>query len=147
MKTFLTFFVLLFSSSVVAKDDLVGTSIVCGKILEDQKYKIQGYEFLKDNNFGYHEFVDGGKFWNVPLGELIYKTDLLYIYIHNVDNLDSIWLQISRKTLDTYIPDEDYPILVFKGDNCIIYKNEKIGINLIKMQKMLIDEIQKDNKL
>ena len=80
MKTLLILFVLFFSSSLLAEDDLSDISIVCGEVIEDQKYQIQGYEFLKDNNFVYHEFV-GGKFWNLPLGELIYKTDLLYIYI------------------------------------------------------------------
>jgi len=142
---------------VVAKDDLVGTSIVCGEILEDQKYVIFGLEFEKDNEISFYDQT--GHFFNDKENRigLLYKTDLLFIKIYYhweydgqeitspLEN-DDIYpvFHIDRKTINFINPEKKE---IIKGDNCIVYRNETIGLNLIKMQKKLIDEITKDNKL
>ena len=146
MKTLLTLFVLLFSSSVVAGDDLSGKSIVCGKIVEDPelikreiRYYVFGYDFLKNNIVKLYDH--NGVFTNDPEGSTVdftYKTNLVSIFIEGSKSY------IDRKTID-FINAEGEKI--FSGEDCIIYSNETIGLNLIKMEQKLITEITKDNKL
>ena len=145
MKTFLTLFVLFFSSSVVAGDDLSGKSIVCGIIVEDSelikreiRYYVFGYDFLKNNIVKLYDH--NGVFTNDPGSTLdfTYKTNLVSIFIEGSPGY------IDRKTID-HISDKGEKII--SGEDCIIYTNETIGFNLIKMEQKLITEITKDNKL
>ena len=56
------------------------------------------------------------------------------------------FLQIDRETLNVTIHDEavddEY---LFNGENCLVYNNETIRTNMIKMKQKLIDERSKDN--
>jgi len=148
MKILLALFVLLFSSLVVAEDDLNGTSIVCGKIVkadehpEMNKYGIEyfvlGFDFLKNNIVKLYD--NNGIILGEPDGstfDFTYRINLVSIFIEK-------WLFIDRKTID-FINAEGEKM--WSGEDCIIYKDEKIDMNLIKMEKKLINEITKDNKL
>ena len=153
MKTFLTFFVLLFSSSLFAEeklddasDKLDGTSIVCGTIENDKTFKIFGIEFLTDNKVRIHVYFPISNDFRLSSdfmpNNLIYKTtfDLIDIYdkIHH--------LQINRKTLDIKSGEYKNKFTSFvSGENCMIIKNKTIGFYLLKMHQKLVNELKKDN--
>ena len=164
MKTLLTLFVLLFSSSVVAGDDLSGKSIVCGiKLLdlckmfktEDKCLDVPNVEFIMPIEFknkdqaSYYDYM--GFFFNqleedneVPL---FYHTDLQSIMVYSdkrdKDDMPHL-LRIDRKSLNFIFYGGEYPI----GNSCIVYDNyEDIHNNILKMKNKIIAEITKDNKL
>ena len=55
MKTFLTFFILLFSSSVVADDDLSLKRLVCGYINDSDIIEINSWLFVTDNHWDFEK--------------------------------------------------------------------------------------------
>jgi len=145
MKKALIILVLFFSSALIAKDDdLNGKSIICGYIEENQKIFILGFEFLENNKVEmYNELNSVSEALNTSL---FYETSFSLIKIHN-DN-EPGFLQIDRKTLNITGHEKTGDVEDFiNGENCLVYNNEKIGLNMIKLKQKLIVEIKKGNKI
>lgn len=165
MKTLLTLFVLFFSYSAVASDDLSGKSIVCGATLEylcdklgnnskcldtdnPNQEMIMAIEFKNKDQASYYDYK-GMVFAMHPSNiemKLFYKTDLESIII-NFEKLDkdsNYILKIDRKSLNYIINDtEEYEIPI--GDSCIIYENyEDINNNIIKMKNKILTDVHLD---
>ena len=170
LKTLLTIFVLLFSSSVVANDDLSGKSIVCGTTLEylcnvfgnqgecpdsPSQEVIMAIEFKNKHQASYYDYK--GIFFNMPEENievpLFYKTDLqsIMVYFDKLDKDAQYIYKIDRKSLnfifgENYYEGGSYELTI--GDSCIIYENyENIKKNIIKMKNKIIAEITKENKI
>jgi len=170
MKTLLTLFVLFFSSSVVARDDLSGKSIVCGmtsdylcelNLEDDCPFKsnqeiIIAIEFRNKSQASWYDY--DGTFYNQPEDNpevpLFYKTDLQSIWFYSeeesINNISDSFFKIDRKSLNFhYSNGEDSETTVIDiGEQCVIYDNyEDINESIIKMKDKIIAEITKDNKL
>tara|TARA_B100000575_G_C22819182_1_gene481976 strand:- start:89 stop:598 length:510 start_codon:yes stop_codon:yes gene_type:complete len=169
MKIILTLFVLLFSSSVVASDDLSGKSIVCGMTSdylcelnseEDCPFKsnqeiIIAIEFKNNNQASWYDY--DGIFFNQPKDNpevpLFYKTDLQSIWFYSekesINNISDSLFAIDRKSLIFYyVYDDDSETVIDIGEQCVIYDNyEDINESIIKMKDKIIAEITKDNKI
>ena len=166
MKILLTIFVLFFSSSVLAGDDLSGKSIVCGVTLEylcnkfensgecpdtPNQEVIMAIEFKNNDQASYYDY--DGLFFNMPKENievpLFYKTDLqsIMIYQSKTDKDAKYIFKIDRKSLNFRIAEEggtELPI----GNSCLVYNNyEDINKSIIKMKNKIIAELTKDNKL
>ena len=145
MKILLTFFVLLFSSSVYADDSLDGKSIICGYIEKDQNIILLGIEFLEDNKV---------EMYNRDLNSLSEEFNTSFFYqtsfslIKIINENEPGFLQIDRKTLNITIHQETVDAEgLFNGENCLVYNNETIGMNMTKIKQKLINEIKKGNKI
>ena len=166
MKTLLTLFVLFFSSSVFANEDLSGKSIVCGTTLEylcnvfgnkgdcpdsPNREVIMAVEFTNKDQALYYDYK--GTFFNSKKNIIeypfFYKTNLESIMLyHDITDQDAkYFLKINRTTLDSKFAEEDgYDLPI--GKSCLVYKNyEDINDNILKMRDKIIAEITKDNKL
>ncbi len=96
MKTFLTFFVLLFSSSVVAGDDLTGKKILCIRIVD--VVRIMSLEFVDKNLVEYSFYTSRTNntykaLWN-------YNADQINVKIFDPDDLNNYAYIIDRKNLE-----------------------------------------------
>ena len=127
MKTLLTLFVLLFSSSVVAGDDLTGKKIICGFFDDDsQIVKMNAWDFISDDRVLFYP-----KMW-----EYNYEAGPTSIFIY-YDNKNAIRNKISRKNLEVththYTAGSEQQIL-YKSEECKIseVKDTAEGISLFK---------------
>ena len=106
MKTFLTLFVLLFSSSVLADDisdfEIEGMSLGDSLLdyFSEQKIKNNIKDYIKDKKFSFFEIYDPSLFKNYESLQVSYKTgDIDYtIYgisgaIFYIDNIDECYLK------------------------------------------------------
>ena len=126
MKILLTFFILFFSSSVIASDDLSGKKIVCFKESpsDDTVYLI-GFDFK--NRSSVYVYIETN---NDPLKvrNMSYKTSASKIEIE--------WIEISRKTLEVnnnYGSD-------FSGNQCSL-----VSENITGLFSKYLNKYKKDN--
>ena len=155
MKILLTLFVLLFSSSVVAGDDLSKKSIICGKINENKILVIQGYDFISNVNaeiYFYDNLDDKVKI--VPDNDFKYETNLSQIKIirfldKSKKHLSKKYTVIDRETLQVSWYDGTEISILYKGNsnNCKVRRYENIIDNLNEIKKELIQELTKNNKI
>lgn len=132
MKIPLTLFVLFFSSSVIASDDLSGKKIVCyKKVSSSDTVYLTGFDFK--NKADVHVYNETN---NEPLkvGISSYKTSTSMIIIEFVTNV--ALYKISRKTLEV---DSDFQIN-FSGNQCSLVSSDIKGIFLEYLR-----EYKKDN--
>ena len=151
MKILLTLFVLFFSSSVVAGDDLSGKSIICGEIDDNKKIQVFGVGFLKNykvkmivETVDESETLDSDN--SSERENLYYETShsLIKILIKNKSN----FIHINRTSLNVIFYNElKETTLEISGENCLVYNEETVDINFKKIKQKLITEITKDNKL
>ena len=148
MKTLLTLFVLLFSSSVAAKNTLVGVSYLCA-FEEHNKYNIIGFGFLENNRIrGVQGDINAGITLNsgdIPKRIIEYETSPISIKIF-VKN-ESEFIKINRKSLELSFHKNSKDLGSISGSNCEIYKIGNIETNFEKLKEKLITELSKDNKL
>ena len=148
MKTLLTLFVLLFSSSVVAKNTLVGVSFLCS-FEEHGKYNILGFGFLENNRIrGVQGDINTGITLNsgdVPNRIIEYETSPISIKIF-VKN-ESEFMKINRKSLELSFHKNSKNLGAISGDNCEIHKDGNIEENFEKFKEKLVTELTKDNKI
>ena len=138
MKILLTFFVLLFSSSVLAGDDLTGKKIFCkAKLVDKDLMYAAGIIFRGTDYLGYYfqTSIDEKKYF-----VLKYKTSPMLIKIYNPGG-EHIF-DIDRKNLGITFHKELYSKNDFNEGDCKItkenvslliddYFKEIIGDNLI----------------
>ena len=146
MKILFAFFILFFSSSVVA-EQLKDTSFICGVIVEDEKfpikknYRISGFEFLDNKEVIIHDDKNGFLLGEEASITFTYIAEHTLIHIGN-DNLGSVI--INRQTLDIL---DDYAKILIEGKYCSVYKNESFDISWKRMTLKMVEEIRKDNKI
>ena len=133
MKILLTLFVLFFSSSVVAGDDLSGKSIICGEIDDNKKIQVFGVGFLKNykvkmivETVDESETLDSDN--SSERENLYYETShsLIKILIKNKSN----FIHINRTSLNVIFYNElKETTLEISGENCLVYNEETVDIN------------------
>ena len=137
MKILLTLFVLLFSSSVVAGDDLEGNNLLC--LNDPDKGKIWGLEFLPNKEVCHLWTTGETKFeWCYYR----YETSPFEIEIIHRDN-ENIPYIINRKNLNIMNRGK----LMIKGELCEVINTNKFKVYFRNTHKKIIKEIKSKNKL
>lgn len=151
MKIFLTFILLLFSSSVVAGDDLTGQKILCIKIFEgviikgEDNIKLDVFEFIDDkiveNTFKYA----GGK----KTFGYFYEAQIrnIYIYLPQPDKSKRFLYKLNRENLTlTSIGKNTREIVYNKGSCNLIYDDFDLN-SLIVIEEKFRQKIKSENQL
>ena len=144
MKILLTFFVLLFSSSVVAGDDLTGKKLLCPSTLSEvDEYEISSLWVFNSNN-------QLTKYLSSLLSEDVtehpyykYETDVKFIKIWHIDS-DTVFVKINRTTLKMYSNNEVYQ------KNCILdehIETEDSIKMMLNIREERIKKIKSQNKI
>ena len=132
MKTLITLFVLFFSSSVIASDDLSGKKIFCFKESpsNDTVYLI-GFDFKSRSNVYVYTETN-----NAPLEvrNMSYKTSASKIVLEMV--AFQWWYKISRKTLEV---NNNYGT-DFSGNQCSL-----VSENITGLFSKYLNKYKKDN--
>ncbi len=142
MKTFLTLFVLLFSSSVFAEDDLIGKKLFCMKYINNNDELIlRGFEFISSTELEYHSHSSSRiKYY---LSKRAYKTSTSKIYVMRGTSTD-------LKNIEDYIIDRRNLLVArvidsnhnFAVDDCMVATDD-----LKKMINYALQEEKNKNKL
>ena len=140
MKTLLTLFVLFFSSSVFAGDDLTGKKIICGFFDHDtQIVKVNAWDFISDDRVLFYP-----KMW-----EYNYEAGPTSIFIY-YDNKNAIRNKISRKNLEVththYTADSEQQIL-YKSEQCKISEVKDTNDSISLFKEVILIDLKKDNLL
>jgi len=145
MKTLVTVLSLLFSTSVFAKgEDLKGKSIVCG-YTSDETVIIVGIAFY--DNYEVDFYDKNANSASTQLNTTFYyETSFSLIKIFNSN--EPGFVQVDRKTLNITFHEELKEVDdEINGKYCSVYQNQKIGMNIIKLNKKLVDQIKAGNKI
>ena len=146
LKTLLTFFVLLFSSSVVAGDDLTGKQIYCQKLWQGKAEQL-GFEFIDQNQVNVILSIHTPEVSRVKLFLAEYETDDFYIQTE-LNLLSGGKYKINRKNLNIYY----YESLIYSNsnsplENCKISKFENLLEAITLIYEVEVKSINDQNKI
>ena len=165
MKTFLTLFVLLFSSSVVAEDTIIigdldplntdpfnlfGKILICGKISAEDpdQMNINAFKFISDNKvleYSYDQTQDEFYEWKMFYNASISKIEITF----DMFKVNKI---ISRKDLNVFLYGDEQNAIIFEGKDCTVKSFSRSDTNieqqlLNSFKEDLIYQATQDNKL
>ena len=138
MKTLLTFFVLFFSSSVVAGDNLGGKKIFCSEKRHSGIVLI-GFKFVSSHDVTIFKETTSSP---LEINTHKYKTSAHQIEINDYYNSDRRLHLISRKTLSVDSTKWTSMLWVFKGGTCKV-----INEDIVDLFNQHLKEYKKDNKI
>jgi len=149
MKTLLTLFVLLFSSSVLAGDNLAGKKIFCKKI-SDTQINLLGFHFINDDGVLIYFHNNKSLVWRSEK----YRNNLLQIEIYHItdpsntsgvkaEGDDPTIFEIKRKDLEVNSLGSK-TTWDFKPEYCELINDESLFINVFETE---IEQIKSQNKI
>ena len=151
MKTLLTLFVFLFSSSVVAGDDLTGQKILCIKISEgvvikgEDDIKLDVFEFI-DNKIVEQTFkYAGGK----KTFGYFYEAQIrnIYIYLPELDKSKRFLYKLNRKNLILTSIGKNTKEIVYNIGSCNLIDDDYDLNSLIVIEEKFRQKIKSENQL
>ena len=149
MKILLTLFVLLFSSSVFAEEELIGKKILCGYIDDSDIIRINGWLFSSEQKVIFYTYIPYSDSFTER--EYYYDTSVSKIKTYTSSNKTKTFTLniINRKNLNVSYYGQDS--LLYKGDeNCLVYNipvNAKVTDGILIFEEVASDEIHKEHLL
>ena len=126
MKTILTLFVLLFSSSVFAGDDLSGKKILCLKMSVIQPSQ----DMIKVDAFHFKDKKNVDNIFNTPFEihtfKYFYDAQFrnIYLYLPKENKDKKFFYKINRKTLSVTIIAKNSNEIYYNESSCSIVKGD-----------------------
>ena len=150
MKTLLTLFVLFFSLSVFAEEELIGKKILCGYIDDSDIIRINGWLFSSEQKVIFYTYIPYSDSFTER--EYYYDTSVSKIKTYTSSNKTKTFTLniINRKNLNVSYYGQDS--LLYKGDeNCLVYNilvNAKVTDDgILTFEEVTSDEIHKEHLL
>ena len=138
MKILVTIFVLFFSSSVVAGDNLGGKKIFCSEKRHSGIVLI-GFKFVSSHDVKIFKESTSSP---LEINTHKYETSAHQIEINDYFNFNRMLYLISRKTLSVETTKWTSILWAFKGGTCKV-----INEDIVDLFNQLLKEYKKDNKI